>query len=63
MNRFIVKYILCPKCKDPEIEMYIKKKSKKDIYIKAKCNACPFNGRLDNNHKLSTYIRKNPPIS
>lgn len=52
---------MCPKCRDPEIQIYIKKKSKKELIIKAKCNACPFHGRLDNQHKLARYIQQNPP--
>ncbi len=40
------------------MEMYVKHKSKKNIYLKGKCHACPFNGKLDNNHKLVAYIVK-----
>jgi len=30
-------------------------------YIKSRCNACGGKSTLDNNHKLATYIVKNPP--
>ena len=43
--------------------MMVKVKSKKNIYIKGRCHACEFNGRLDNNHKIATYIKKEPPAS
>lgn len=29
--------------------------------IKGKCDSCPFNGEIDNKHKISAYIIKNPP--
>lgn len=29
--------------------------------IQGKCDSCPFNGELDNKHKLAAYILKNPP--
>jgi len=35
-------------------------KIKKGV-IKSKCNACGAKPTLDNNHKLATYIIKNPP--
>jgi len=53
-------YVLCKGCHDPEIVIKIKGKGK-DMYIKAKCQACGHNGRLNNTHKLATYIVKNPP--
>lgn len=29
--------------------------------INGKCDSCPFNGEIDNKHKLTAYILKNPP--
>lgn len=29
--------------------------------IHGKCDSCPFNGELDNKHKLASFIVKNPP--
>ena len=29
--------------------------------IHGKCDSCPFNGEIDNKHKLTAYILKNPP--
>lgn len=30
--------------------------------ITGKCDSCPFTGELDNKHKLTAFIVKNPPI-
>lgn len=30
--------------------------------ICGKCDSCPFNGEIDNKHKLTAYILKNPPV-
>lgn len=37
--------------------MYIKSEK-----VHGKCDSCPFNGEMDNKHKLSGYIIKNPPF-
>ena len=29
--------------------------------IKGKCDSCPFNGEIDNKHRLTAFILKNPP--
>ena len=52
LDRFIDKYVLCPKCKLPEITMEITKKK----FIEAKCAACGWAGPLDNVHKVATFI-------
>lgn len=57
MDKFIEKYILCPRCKYPEMYMVVKKK------ISGICKSCGWNGELDNKHKLATFIMKNPPPS
>jgi len=56
LDKFLDKYVLCPACHLPEINLIVKKKS-----ISAKCMACGWTGALDNGHKLGNYIIKNPP--
>lgn len=56
LQDFIKKYVLCPNCNYPETKMKVKKG-----VILAQCSACGFYGELDNQHKLATYILKNPP--
>ena len=56
LDRFIEKYILCAKCRLPELNMAIEKRT-----IVAKCKACGWAGSLDNCHKLATFILNNPP--
>lgn len=29
--------------------------------IQGKCDSCPFNGDVDNKHRLASYIIKKPP--
>jgi translation initiation factor 5 len=57
MDKFIEKYVCCPKCKLPE--MYLTVNGDK---INGKCDSCPFVGELDNKHRLASFIIKNPPI-
>lgn len=56
LDKFLDKYVLCPACHLPEIDLIVKKKN-----ISAKCMACGWAGALDNGHKLANYITKNPP--
>ncbi|KAH7650386.1 translation initiation factor eIF Tif5p [Cryptosporidium bovis] len=56
MDKFIQMYVLCPSCELPEIDIVVKKER-----VSCKCNACGHIGALDNNHKITTYISKNPP--
>ena len=56
MDKFIEKYILCPKCKYPETSILVKKER-----VQCQCDSCGFKGELDNVHKLASYIIKNPP--
>merc|ERR1712039_668000 len=58
VDKFIERYVLCTGCHLPEIDMVVKKGS-----IIATCKACGWHGDLDNQHKLATYIVKNPPTS
>ena len=56
LDKFIMKYVLCPKCKDPELILRIKKNM-----VCAKCQACGKKPNMDNNHKVATFMIKNPP--
>ena len=56
LDKFLEKYVLCYKCKLPELDMSVKKG-----IIEAKCAACGWSGDLDNTHKVSTYIVGHPP--
>merc|ERR1712083_34033 len=59
LDDFIEKYVLCMGCHLPEIDMVVNKKG----LVVAICKACGWNEKLDNCHKLATYISKNPPSS
>lgn len=30
--------------------------------VSGKCDSCPFTGELDNKHRLTAFILKNPPV-
>ncbi|CAF0757676.1 unnamed protein product [Brachionus calyciflorus] len=53
---FIQKFVLCPKCKNPETSLTIEKGT-----IKQKCIACGNGGIIPKLHKLTTYIINHPP--
>uniref|UniRef100_A0A1B6MII3 Eukaryotic translation initiation factor 5 n=1 Tax=Graphocephala atropunctata TaxID=36148 RepID=A0A1B6MII3_9HEMI len=58
LDGFIRKFVLCPGCDNPETDLIV---STKKGTISQGCKACGFHGPLDFNHKLNTYILKNPP--
>lgn len=58
LDGFIRKYVLCPACDNPETELMV---SAKKGTIAQRCKACGHHGLLESNHKLNTYILKNPP--
>ncbi|GAB0092954.1 Eukaryotic translation initiation factor 5 [Sergentomyia squamirostris] len=58
LDGFIRKYVLCPECDNPETELLV---SAKKGTISQGCKACGFHGPLEVNHKVNTYILKNPP--
>lgn len=58
LDGFIRKYVLCPACDNPETELMV---SAKKATISQGCKACGYHGLLESNHKLNTYILKNPP--
>ena len=58
LDRFIQQFILCPKCKLPELKMSIKSSS-----IKIDCAACGDQSQIKSSHRLVQYMLKNPPKS
>lgn len=52
LTKFIDSFVLCPRCRLPEIKLAIKSNIKYD------CAACGDNGVLPTNHRLSGYIVK-----
>jgi translation initiation factor 5 len=58
LDGFIKKFVLCPECENPETELLV---SAKKGTISQGCKACGFHGPLEVNHKLNTFILKNPP--
>lgn len=58
LDGFIRKFVLCPQCDNPETVLSVQAKK---ATISQGCKACGYHGTLDFNHKLNTYILKNPP--
>lgn len=58
LDGFIRKFVLCPSCENPETDLIV---STKKGTISQGCKACGFHGPLEFNHKLNTFILKNPP--
>lgn len=58
LDGFIRKFVLCPECDNPETNLSV---SAKNQTISQSCKACGFHGLLKVNHKVNTYIIKNPP--
>ena len=58
LDKFIRKYVLCPKCQLPEIHGKIRVKKGK---IKCTCRSCGTTSELDNTHNFASYIRSYPP--
>lgn len=56
IDKFIEKYVLCPKCKLPEIRIFLKKGE-----IRSKCRACGTISKLDEKHKFANHIKNFPP--
>lgn len=55
LNKFIERYVLCPRCKYPELKHDIQVRKGR---IEIDCAACGYNGDLNWNHKLVTFIFK-----
>lgn len=58
LDGFIRKFVLCPECDNPETDLLV---STKKGTISQGCKACGFHGPLEVNHKVNTFIIKNPP--
>ncbi len=56
LDGFIKKFVLCPKCDNPETELSVK-----NGIIFRTCKACGAKNPCDNLHKLATFIKTNPP--
>lgn len=57
LDNFIVKFVLCASCKNPETDLII---TKNEDLIRD-CKACGERTIVDMRHKLVTFILKNPP--
>lgn len=56
LDGFIEKFVLCKACENPETYMTVKREK---IYMT--CTACGETSLLTTNHRLITYVTKNPP--
>lgn len=54
------RFVLCPECDNPETDLIV---SLKRNTISQTCKACGHHDILQSNHKLMTFILKNPPNS
>ena len=60
LDGFIKRFVLCPKCENPETKLSVRKRSGGEIH--QVCVACGYQGMINMaSHKLTTYIAKNPP--
>jgi len=56
LDKFVMKYVLCSKCKYPELRMEV---IKKDLW--STCNACGAKHKLDLTHKAGKQLFKDVP--
>ncbi|EAS01319.2 domain found in IF2B/IF5 protein (macronuclear) [Tetrahymena thermophila SB210] len=56
LDKFIQKYVLCPKCTYPEFVLRVRQG-----LVSGKCDSCGERAKCDNAHKFAAYIVKNPP--
>lgn len=60
LDGFIKRFVLCPKCDNPETKLSVRKRNGGEIH--QVCAACGNAGTIIMaSHKLTTYIAKNPP--
>ena len=59
LDKFINKYVLCPKCKLPEIHGKVSVKKGGDI--RCLCRSCGALSKLDSGHAFASYIKRSPP--
>lgn len=60
LDKFIKKYVICPKCKLPEIHGKITVKKDKG-QIMCVCRSCGTLSKLDSTHDFAAYIKRSPP--
>eukprot|EP01083_Nonionella_stella_P003525 10143_1 len=60
LKNFIREFILCPKCKLPELQFKVHQKK---AVLLQKCASCGWKGSNSSNHKVKTYIINHPPKS
>lgn len=60
LDDFIVRFVLCPSCLNPETELVISG-SAKQRSIRRECKACGAKTDVPKNWKLTTFIVNNPP--
>lgn len=56
LDVFIKKYVLCGDCQNPETDLIVKRDD-----ISRECRVCGAKTSVESNHRLSTFIVKNPP--
>lgn len=59
LDVFIKKFVLCSSCQNPETDLIVTK----DQFIVLDCKACGARTNVNMQHKLVTFILKNPPTS
>ena len=59
LKKFIKEFILCPKCKMPELQFKVHQK--KNVLLQ-KCAACGWKGSNSSTHRVKTYIIGHPPV-
>lgn len=58
LDGFIEKFVLCPDCDNPETVLVVETRKER---IGQSCKACGYNGFIHMQHRLITFICKNPP--
>jgi translation initiation factor 5 len=53
LDQFILKYVLCKRCGNPETDFSVKKET-----LSLRCKACGHLSPCDPNHKFSNYLIK-----
>ncbi|PIK60189.1 putative eukaryotic translation initiation factor 5 [Apostichopus japonicus] len=53
---FIIKFVLCPDCDNPETDLKVKRGS-----IGQRCKACGYQGFIALTHRVTQFIIRNPP--
>lgn len=56
VDRYIEMYVVCPHCALPELDIDVVQS-----LVTGRCNACGHGAKMNNQHKLATYIVRNPP--